>query len=242
MCHPWLAAGVVTFVAVVLRREIGPIVRDRSGDDQGFESGLLGRRLHEWFRARLRPLAAISIRMGISPNAITFSQLGASLLCGAAYAQGWMFTAGWILIACGTLDVLDGEVARRQGVDGPRGAFTDSVVDRYSESAVYLGLVAFYRDSWILWGVLSAWAGAFFVSYARARAEGLGIECREGLAQRPERYVILGVTSLFSVLACHLACCQDGRHGLIATGICILAVLTNLTALQRTVTTLRKLP
>ncbi len=65
-------------------------------------------------------------------------------------------------------------------------------MDRYGESAVFAGLVAFYRDAWVLWGVLAAWAGGFLVSYTRARAESLGIECREGLLQRPERYVILG--------------------------------------------------
>lgn len=240
MCHPWLAAGVVSFVAVVLAREIGPIVRERDRHDARFESGLLDPRLREWFRGRVRPLATASIDLGITPNAITFSQLAMSVICGLAYAHGWMFTAGWILIACGTLDVLDGEVARGQHVDGPRGAFTDSVVDRYSEGAVYVGLFAFYRDTWAVWAVLAAWAGSFLVSYARARAEGLGVECREGLAQRPERYVILGATSLVSSVAGHIAC-HHGRHGLVATGVCMLAVLSNLTAFQRTRATLRKL-
>lgn len=241
MCHPWLAAGVVGFVVTVLARELGPIVRERHGSEGRFQSGLLGQPLREWFRGRVRPLADVCIRGGITPNAITLSQLGASAICGIAYAHGWLFTAGWILISCGTLDVLDGEVARRQGLDGPRGAFADSVVDRYSESAVYLGLVALYRDSWVMWGVLSAWAGAFLVSYTRARAEGLGIECREGLIQRPERYVVLGSTSLAGVIAGHLTCHPGGRHGLVAVGICALAVLANLTALQRTRATLRKL-
>lgn len=240
MCHPWLAAGVTTFVAVVLAHEIGPIVRERDRHDARLQSGLLGHRLREWFRGRMRPVAAAAIELGISPDTITLSQLATSVVCGLAYAHGWMFTAGWILIACGTLDVLDGEVARGHHVDGPRGAFTDSVIDRYSESAVYAGLVAFYRDTWVVWAVLAAWAGSFLVSYARARAEGLGVDCREGLAQRPERYVILGATSLISAIAGHVAC-HHGRHGLVAAGICVLAVLSNITAVQRTRATLRKL-
>ena len=240
MCHPWLATGVIAFVAVVLAHEIGPIVRDRGRNGSRLESGFLGQRLRDWFRGRVRPVAAATIRLGVTPNAITLSQLAASVICGIAYAHGWMFTAGWILITCGTLDVLDGEVARGQHIDGPRGAFIDSVVDRYSESAVYIGLVAFYRDTWVLWAVLTAWAGSFLVSYARARAEGVGVDCREGLAQRPERYVILGVTSLVSSLSGHIAC-HHGGHALVAAGICLLAVLSNLTALQRTRATLRKL-
>src|SRR5688572_22705933 len=130
MCHPWLAAGVIAFLAVVGTREIGPIVRERDGEEGRFESGFLGQRLRDWFRGRIRPVAVTTVGFGITPNAITLSQLATSVVCGIAYAYGWMFTAGWILVACGTLDVLDGEVARRRGLDSPRGAFTDSVVDR----------------------------------------------------------------------------------------------------------------
>jgi CDP-diacylglycerol--glycerol-3-phosphate 3-phosphatidyltransferase len=241
MCHRWLAAGVVAFVLVVLNRELGPVLRERAPSDTSIESGLLGSRLRDWFRNRLRPLADAFIGFGISPDTVTLSQGATSVVCGLAYARGWMFTAGWLLITCGSLDVLDGEMARRQHRDGPRGAFIDSVVDRYGESAVYLGLVAFYRDTWVLWAVLSAWAGAFFVSYTRARAEGLGIPCREGLLQRPERYVLLAATSMISPLACHLACRGQDRHELIAAGICVLAILANFTALQRARGTLRKL-
>lgn len=240
MCHPWLAAGVVVFASVILAREIGPVVRKGDRGEGRLQNGFLGHELRGWFRARIRPLAVATIELGVTANAITLSQLATSVICGFAYAQGWMFTAGWILIACGTLDVLDGEVARHQQVDGPRGAFTDSVVDRYSESAVYAGLVAFYGQTWALWAVLMAWMGSFLVSYTRARAEALGVDCREGLAQRPERYVILGATSLASSVAGHIAC-HHGRHGLVAAGICLLGVLSNFTALQRTRATLRRL-
>jgi CDP-diacylglycerol--glycerol-3-phosphate 3-phosphatidyltransferase len=152
-----------------------------------------------------------------------------------------MFTAGWMLIGSGTLDVLDGEMARRHGAEGPRGAFIDSVVDRYGEAAVFAGLVAFYRDVWVLWSVLAAWVGAFLVSYTRARAEGLGVECRGGLLQRPERYVILGGASMASAIALQFTCGARDRHTILAVGICVVAVLANLTALQRARATLRKL-
>ncbi|MEO6025706.1 MAG: CDP-alcohol phosphatidyltransferase family protein [Candidatus Binatia bacterium] len=181
------------------------------------------------------------VASGIEPNRVSLAQLPASALCGLAYAYGWMFTAGWILMAAGTLDVLDGETARRQGRAGSRGAFLDSLVDRYGESMVFGGLAIFYRDVWILWGVLAAWAGAFLVSYARARAESLGVDCHEGLLQRPERYVILGGTSMASAVAANLWCGGSEHQGLMATGICVLAVLGHVTALQRARHALRSL-
>jgi phosphatidylglycerophosphate synthase len=97
----------------------------------------------------MAPVADLFFTIGLTANGVTFSQLGTSIMCGIAYAHGWMFTAGWMLITCGTLDVLGGEMARRQGRAGPRGAFIDSVVDRYSEGAIFAGLVA--PGSWCPW-------------------------------------------------------------------------------------------
>jgi phosphatidylglycerophosphate synthase len=242
MCHPWLAAGITIFSAAVLFRELGPVVREPTSMDARFEAGLLGANLRRWFRTRIGGLADSALRYGLTADSATWLQLALSLVCGMSYAAGWMFTAGWMLIASGTLDVLDGEMARRQHRDGPRGAFLDSVVDRYGESAVFAGLITYYRDGWMLWAVLAAWAGGFLVSYMRARAEGLGIDCRDGLVQRPERYVILGGASMISVVAMHLTCTLDGRHGLVAAAICTLAALAHLTALQRIRVTLRRLP
>jgi len=241
MCHPWLAAGATCFVILLLVRELAPIARERGPQVAAMESGLLGVRLRTWFRDRIAPVVGLLLSFGLTANYVTFSQLGASLVCSLAYARGWMFTAGWILITCGTLDVLDGEMARREGRAGPRGAFIDSVVDRYGESAVFVGLVAFYRDTWVLWGVLAAWAGGFLVSYMRARAESLGIDCREGLLQRPERYVLLGLASMVSQIVTHISCSSTGHHDLVAGGIFVLAILANATALQRAHGTLRKL-
>lgn len=241
MCHPWLAAGATCFVAVLLVRELAPIAREQGPHTAASESGLLGERLRLWFRGRIAPLVDVLLRLGLTANVVSLSQLATSIVCGVAYAHGWMFTAGWILITSGTLDVLDGEMARREGHAGPRGAFIDSVVDRYGETAVFAGLVAFYRDTWVLWGVLAAWAGGFLVSYTRARAESLGIDCRAGLLQRPERYVILGGASMVSVVVAHFTCHPTGRHTLVAGGICVLAILANATALQRARGALRRL-
>jgi CDP-diacylglycerol--glycerol-3-phosphate 3-phosphatidyltransferase len=241
MCHPWLAAGVTVFVGAILVRELSPLVGTQSSGGTTRPTGLLGTSLRTWFRKRIAPVAESLMARRIPADAVTLTQLAASLICGVAYAYGWMFTAGWLLFATGTLDVIDGEMARRQGCAGPRGAFIDSVVDRYGESAVFVGLVVFYRDAWMLWAVLGAWAGAFLVSYARARAESLGIECPEGMLQRPERFVILGGSSMASAVAAQWSCTGTQHRGVLAAGLCVLAVLAHATALQRTRQTLRKL-
>ncbi len=241
MCHPWLAAGVTGFVAVLLMHELAPVVRASAPSHAADAEGLLGVRLRRWFRGRMAPLADAALALGFTADGATLLQLATSVLCGVTYAYGWLFTAGWTLIASGTLDVLDGEMARRQGRDGPHGAFIDSVVDRYGESAVFAGLVAYYRDAWLLWPTLAAWIGSFLVSYARARAESLGIACREGMLQRPERYVLLGGASMASVILGHLTCCTAARDAVMAVGVCTLAVLAHATALQRVRATLRRI-
>ncbi|MCC6764196.1 MAG: CDP-alcohol phosphatidyltransferase family protein [Deltaproteobacteria bacterium] len=233
MCHPWLAAGVSGFLAIVIVREVVPVLRASATSDAWPQSGLLGIELRRWFRNRTRPLADVALAGGLTANGVTLLQLVPSLGCALAYARGWLFTAGWLLIASGTLDVLDGEMARRDGRNGSHGAFIDSMVDRYGEAIVFAGLVALYRKEWMLWLVLSAWVGGFLVSYVRARAESLGVECREGLLQRPERYVILGGASMVDSLVRHFTCDPAGGHSLLTAGIGLLAVLANVTAAQR---------
>ena len=121
MCHPWLAAGVTGFVAVLLSHELAPVVRESAPDHGPGHDGLLGIRLRRWFRARMAPLADAALGIGLTADGATLLQLATSVLCATAYGHGWMFTAGWTLIASGTLDVLDGEMARRQGRDGRGG-------------------------------------------------------------------------------------------------------------------------
>ncbi len=241
MCHPWLAASVSGLLAIIAAREILPALRAAESRDNRARTGLLGTNLRHWFRARIRPLADAALSVGLTADGATVLQLVLSLACALAYAQGSQFTAGLLLIASGTLDVLDGEMARCAGRDGPRGAFLDSVVDRYAEAVVFSGLAALYRKEWMLWLVLSAWLGGFLVSYSRARAESLGLECPDGLLQRPERYVLLGGASMVDTLVRHLICDIEGSPDLLAAGIGLLAVLANVTAVQRIRGALRRL-
>lgn len=241
MCHPWLAAGVICFIVVQSLREIGPVLVRREVGTEEPVSGLLGARVRGWFRGRVDPLVDAFLAAGVTANLVTGLQLVASVLCGVAYGVGWIFTAGWVLITSGTLDVVDGAIARKGGVAGRRGAFLDSVVDRYGEGAVFAGLIVHFREGWSLWVVLAAFFGSLMVSYTRARAEGLGMECTVGLMQRAERYVVLGGGSMASSLAVHLTCAVAPSHDILLASVAVVAVLANATALQRAVFAARRL-
>jgi CDP-diacylglycerol---glycerol-3-phosphate 3-phosphatidyltransferase len=237
MCHPWLAAGVTAFILVSVVRELRPVLTGAASGDAA--DGFLGPNVRAWFRRRIGPIADFFLDAGISPNGVTALQLALSALCGATYAKGWIFTAGWLLLAAGTLDVVDGTMARTRGAPSRGGAFIDSVTDRYGEAAVFFGMAVYFRHDPALWIVLAAFFGAFMVSYARARAEALGAECKIGLMQRPERYVTLGAGSLATVVWSHLTC-TPARGPLIAS-IALVAVLANLTAVQRVMRAYREL-
>jgi len=193
-------------------------------------SRLLGPSIRGCYFAILDPFEALFVRWRVTPDAITMAQLAGSLVCAAAFAAGLVYTAGFLVLASGTLDILDGRLARRNGIASKAGAFFDSVVDRYCEFIVYIGMIIFFQSGWPVWAVIVALFGGNMVSYTRARAEGLGQSCEVGMLQRPERFVILGFGAIFSSILTHVA---GGHHELLEIVVLFLAVFTNLTALQR---------
>ena len=236
-CRPGTAAaagGVIGVTIVLALRGFARTAGAAAAD--GPSPPFLGARLRLWYRSVLAPLEEQLVGWGVHPDALTCAALAVSALAGAAFWQGWIFLAGWLTILAGTLDVLDGGVARRHAIASRRGALVDSLVDRYAEFATFVGLGAFFRTSWVLLFVALAAFGSFMVSYTRARAEGLGVDLRLGSAQRPERYVILGTGAWLSSLVAHLACPFLGRptHVVLATAVALLATLSLWTAFQRT--------
>jgi len=201
-------------------------------------SRMLSARVRAWYFSNLEPFADWFVRAHVPPIAITYAQVIGATACAFAYADGLIFNAGWLVLFSGTLDILDGKVARRSNDASPRGAFLDSVVDRYAEFVSYAGLIVFFATGWRVWAVLLAILGGTMVSYTRARAEGLGVRCEIGMLQRPERFVILGFGSIFSSIAEHLA---GGPQSLLTATIVVLAVLSNVTAVQRVVYVSRQL-
>jgi CDP-diacylglycerol--glycerol-3-phosphate 3-phosphatidyltransferase len=202
-------------------------------------SRMLSSRVRAWYFSNLDPFEDLFVRCRVQPAVLSYGQLFLSVAAGLAYAGGLIFTAGFLVLATGTLDILDGRLARRIGGDSPRGAFLDSVIDRYAEFIGFFGLIAFFPSDWREAVVILAVLGGMMVSYARARAEGLGLRCEVGVLQRPERFVILGFGSIFSSILAQAS--GSGEQILLEATVVLLAVLSNLTALQRIAWVLREL-
>ncbi len=196
-------------------------------------SHVLGPAIRGWYFGNLEPFEELFVRRRLSPAVLSYGQLLASVFVGLAYAAGMIYLAGVLVLFMGTLDILDGKVARRSGGATRRGAFLDSVIDRYAEFFGYVGLLVFFGMDWHMWAVLFGLLGGMMVSYTRARAEGLGLSCEIGLLQRPERFVLLGFGSIFSSIATHGIGGPLADQALLGWTVLLLAVLSNVTALQR---------
>jgi CDP-diacylglycerol--glycerol-3-phosphate 3-phosphatidyltransferase len=167
----------------------------------------------------------------ISPNVLTFMGLlintGAAFLFGYANAQNnvKMFAfAGLVIVGAGIFDMVDGRVARQTDQVTVFGAFFDSVIDRYSDVALFFGLLVYYaRGNRFFYVVLVAFVmvTSVMVSYTRARAEALIGACKVGFMERPERVVLVIIGALFN------------RWGAMAPVLWVLAVLSTITVIHR---------
>jgi CDP-diacylglycerol---glycerol-3-phosphate 3-phosphatidyltransferase len=145
-------------------------------------------------------LADLLARTGIPPNVITWSALVLNLWAGVLFAAGRFAAAGGMMILACVCDLLDGPVARRQNRVSKFGGFLDSILDRYADLILFLGLLVYYSNvNWFRYAALSgaAMAGAVMISYAKARAESLAPPTEVGFWDRPERLalMILGALS-----------------------------------------------
>ncbi|HKV03898.1 MAG TPA: CDP-alcohol phosphatidyltransferase family protein [Candidatus Acidoferrales bacterium] len=141
---------------------------------------------------------------GITPNMFTFFALGVNSCAAALFAMGEFRSAAAALFFAAFLDMADGQVARRVGRVTAFGAFLDSTLDRYSDLALYMGLVVHYtligRTFYMALAAV-AMASSFMVSYSRARAESLIPSCKVGFMERPERLVLLILGGAFLRMA-----------------------------------------
>lgn len=183
-------------------------------------------RFEAWVRRNAERLMSALGRVPLTPNQVTVVGFALTCLAAGLAAFGQLTWAGVVLIFAGTCDILDGALARSTHASYSYGAFLDSTLDRYSEGVVYLGLAAYFvsmsgpLQRWLVLATLAALAGSFLVSYVRARAQSLGFTCETGIFARPERVVITVVGLIF------------GGYVLYAV-IFLLAIVTNITALQR---------
>lgn len=182
----------------------------------------------------LDPLTGWLAENRVHPNFLTVCGFVVTLSSAVAFDQHMVRSAGALILLGGFFDILDGRVARLSDLGSKFGAFFDSTLDRISEIAIFLGLLSLYNDYRLELGdvgmiylIMIAMAGSMMVSYTRARAEALGLDCHVGFMQRAERVVLLGGAALLFGEA------WDGL--VIKIVIVLMAVLTNVTAIQRIV-------
>lgn len=167
------------------------------------------------------PVARLLLQAHVRPNHLTVVGLGVSIVAACALAQGRLRAGAVLLTLAGLFDFFDGSLARLANSVSAFGAFLDSVVDRYSDLVVLLGVVIFYHRAVDTNGVfltMVALVGSIMTSYTKARAQSVGVSCEIGLIERPERLIVLIAGATFNQLT---------------PAMIALAVLTNVTALQR---------
>lgn len=187
----------------------------------------------------INPIIKGMIKMGITPNMVTtigfvgnvvaaFLFIHASQLTPISIGFSWIGWGGAILLFSGLFDMMDGRLARLGNMSTTFGAFWDSTLDRYSELFSLFGITLYLMTASGIWaGVITflALVGSIMVSYVRARAEGLGIECKVGLMQRPERVVVTAFAAIITGLTSNL--------WWLIGGMTLIAVLANVTAFWR---------
>lgn len=191
---------------------------------------MLSRHAKSFATAVFNPLAGALLKVGVSPDAVTWA--GTVVTVAASlwfYPRGEFFVGSLVITLFVVFDTLDGTMARLAGRSSSWGAFLDSTLDRVADAALFSGLLLWFTgegDDPVLAGVtLAVLVGGFVVSYARARAEGLGLTCNVGIAERAERIIIVLLTTGLAGLF--------GWPWLQAVGLWVLAVLTLVTVAQR---------
>jgi len=230
-----ITAGILTLIAFAVRNALFGDFHDKEIESRG-SSIVLGMWIRRYFVWLVTPIINLLVYLRIPPSAVTLLSLQAAFGAGIALAAGRMALGGWLFLGAGALDLFDGRLARATNTAHPGGAVLDSVVDRYGEGAVYLGLAWYYRSSWVLLVVLFAFFGSMLVPYIRARGESLGVKMSDrGFVQRPERTVVLGLTVGLSPIVEAIMVPGDPHppHRLAIAGLAFLAVATQISAAQR---------
>src|ERR1700756_808134 len=200
-----------------------PPARPRPPRQRRSRSRRQGPTTQELMRERL-------IESRLTPNAISLTGFALNLAAAALIVGRMFFLAGIAFIVGSIMDTLDGRYSRMSGKGTPFGAFLDSTLDRLEEGIVLIAVGAYFasRNNQVATAAtVAAVLGSLMVSYTRARAEALGVECKVGLATRPVRVVILSIGLIFAKGA------GLGDFELLAPAIYVIAALTVFTTLQR---------
>jgi CDP-diacylglycerol--glycerol-3-phosphate 3-phosphatidyltransferase len=170
------------------------------------------------------------IESRLTPNKISMTGFLLNLVAAVLVTQRLFFLAGIAFIVGSVMDMLDGRYSRMSGKGSPFGAFLDSTLDRIEEGVVLTAVAAYFAargDELATGATVLTVVGSYMVSYTRARAEALGVECKVGVATRPVRVVILSAGLVFAKGA------GLGNFELLKPAVYVLAVLTIFTTFQR---------
>ncbi len=194
---------------------------------------VIPQRLRDGFGKLLDPLALALIRLHVRPNLITTVGTLVVIASATAFAVGRVRWGGFLLLFSGLFDMVDGRVARQGDMTTTFGAFYDSTLDRVGEAALFSGIAVYFlrggvpadRVTSAVVACLVALSASLLVSYTRARAEGLGLTAKVGIAQRAERVLLLGAPTMFL---------GPGNRGMLLFWIVVvLALATSVTVIQR---------
>lgn len=191
----------------------------------------------------INPVVRGMIKAGITPDFITITGLMLNIAAAALFVYAGMYKkaepayVGWgggLMLFAGLFDMMDGRVARVANMSSTFGALLDSVLDRYSELVTLFGIFYYLMLRGYLWGgmiTFVALIGSLMVSYVRARAEGLGVECKVGFMQRPERVVLTALGAIFCGVFGD--CTAFDPILVLIVPLALIAVLANLTVFTR---------
>jgi CDP-diacylglycerol--glycerol-3-phosphate 3-phosphatidyltransferase len=193
---------------------------------------MLARYAKAFFNRLLTPLARGLLAIGVGPDAITWlGTIGVMVASFSLFARGHLLAGSLVVAALAFADTLDGTMARLSGRSSQWGAFLDSTLDRVADASLFAALALWFagggNDRVLIVVSLVCLAGGAVVSYAKARAEGLGLTCNVGIAERSERLVVALAAAGFAGLL--------DRPVILAVGLWVLAVATVVTVGQRMV-------
>ena len=201
---------------------------------------VLGGFVRSWFYWFVGPVERAALGLGLAPTAFNVLGVLCGVAAGAFFAAGQLNPGGWMVLAGGAADVLDGRIARARGIADDTGAFLDSTLDRFAEVGAFVGLAVLYRGSAMeLVVVVVALGGSLLVSYARARGESLGVVAKVGVMQRAERLLLVGFGGILDPAVTEWASLAPGA--LLLTLLGLVALGTVATAIYRTVWIARRL-
>lgn len=245
----WLSLGPVLVANIILTTSLLYFLATRKGRpvpkevQTRYNSKFLSGTLKHWWYWNNEPIARFLVKCRATPNVLTFIGFCMSIVAALFFAKGLYGFAGWTMLFGGTFDLFDGYVARLTGKSSQSGAFFDSVMDRFSEGIVFLGLAFCFKDSWVLGFIIAGLIGSMLVSYTKARGEGVGVAVKKGSMQRPERIVYLGCASIFEPITSYglSFIINSPPPYLVIAAIVLIGVMTNATAIYRMIFVMNQL-